>query len=385
MITTNQFIGIVLVFMFSQKLNMKNDSNTSSTKTASSNSLSVKEQLRAMADNAPVMIWISDLDKGSYYFNNGWLNFTGRTTEEESGNSWRENIHPDDLQRWITTYTNHFERQEAFKIEYRLRRRNGDYRWVLDHAVPRYDAQGKFEGFIGSCVDISDIKELEDRRNSFISAVSHEIKTPLTTMKVYIQILEDVLKTKNDEQLTELVSHISKQANRFTDLVRNLLDISKTEEDFSSYKKTAVQLGDIVEEAFEEFKKNYADAKMDLKGYLDAKVFGDKERLSVAVKNILHNAIKYAEPREIIISVSKEGGKAKVSVSNPGSVIPAESSKKVFEKFYRVPDKKNKTFPGIGVGLYLTSEIIKNHEGEIWVESDTEKGTTICFTLPIIQ
>lgn len=364
---------------------MKNESNTASAKITSLNSLTVQEQFRIMADNAPVMIWISDLNKGSYYFNNGWLNFTGRTTEEESGNGWRENIHPDDLQRWIISYTNHFEKQEPFKIEYRLKRRDGEYRWVLDHAVPRYDANGKFEGFIGSCVDISDIKELEDRRNSFISAVSHEIKTPLTTMKVYIQILEDVLKTKNDEQLTGLVSQISKQANRFTDLVRNLLDISKTEEDFSSYKKADVQLDEIVEEAFEEFRKTYPDVKIELEGATNSKVFGDSERLSAAVKNILHNAVKYSEPKEVRINISKADNKAKVSVSNPGSVIPAESSKKVFEKFYRVPDKKNKTFPGIGVGLYLASEIVKNHGGEIWVESDTEKGTTICFTLPIIQ
>jgi two-component system CheB/CheR fusion protein len=363
---------------------MKNDFNTSAQK-ISDLSVSAEEYLKIMAESAPVMMWIAGLDKGYNYFNKSWQNFTGKTIEEGIGDSWNKMIHPDDVQKVVSVYKTHFDKQEPFKIEYRLQKHDGEYHWILNNGVPRYDEDGNFAGYIGFCIDISEIKELEERRNNFISAVSHEIKTPLTAMKVYIQILEDVLKNKNEPQINELVSQISKQANRFTLLVKNLLDISKTEEDISTYKKTEVQLDDVVHEAVEEYKKTSRDAEFEISGLSNAKVFADKDRLTVLLKNLLDNAYKYAEPKQINISLSEENGQAKVSVINRGSVIPEEFSKKVFEKYYRIPDKKNKTFPGIGIGLYIASQIVQNHDGDIWIESDEEKGTAIRFTLPIIK
>ncbi|MGN6616854.1 MAG: sensor histidine kinase [Ilyomonas sp.] len=363
---------------------MKNDYNTSAEK-ISNPSVSAEEHLKLMADYAPVMMWIAGLNKGYNYLNNGWQNFTGKTIEEGIGDGWSKLIHPDDVQKTLSAYKAHFDKQEPFKIQYRFHRHDGEYRWILNNGVPHYDEQGNFTGYIGSCIDISEIKELEERRNNFISAVSHEIKTPLTAMKVYIQILEDVLKSKNEPQVSELVSQISKQANRFTLLVKNLLDISKTEEDTSTYKKAEMHLDEVVKEVVEDCKKVSPDAVFKITGHTDAKVFADKDRIAAALKNLLNNAYKYAEPKEIIINLSRENGNAKVSVTNPGSVISAEFSKKVFEKYYRIPDRKNKTFPGIGIGLYITSQIIQNHDGDVWVDSDEAKGTIFSFTLPIIK
>ena len=112
-----------------------------------------------MADTAPVLIWMSGPDKLCNYFNRPWLEFTGRSIEQELGNGWAEGVHPDDLSICLDTYTLHFDRHERFSVEYRLRRVDGEYRWVLDIGVPRFSSDGSFAGYVGCCMDISDLKQ----------------------------------------------------------------------------------------------------------------------------------------------------------------------------------------------------------------------------------
>ncbi|HEY9707212.1 MAG TPA: PAS domain S-box protein, partial [Oculatellaceae cyanobacterium] len=120
-----------------------------------------EERFRHMADTAPVLIWMSGTDKLCNYFNKPWLDFTGRTMEQECGKGWAQGVHPDDFQRCLDTYVNAFEARQEFKMEYRLRRFDGEYRWVLDHGIPRFTPEGTFLGYIGSCIDISDRKLAE--------------------------------------------------------------------------------------------------------------------------------------------------------------------------------------------------------------------------------
>lgn len=121
-----------------------------------------EQRFRAMADNAPVLIWLSGLDGQCFYFNKVWLDFTGRSLEQEMGDGWAEGVHPDDLQRCLDTYLSAFDRRQEFTMEYRLRRQDGEYRWILDNGVPRYDDQGTFYGYIGSCIDITERHEVEE-------------------------------------------------------------------------------------------------------------------------------------------------------------------------------------------------------------------------------
>ncbi len=122
-----------------------------------------EERFRLVAGTAPVMIWMSGTDKLCIYFNKGWLDFRGRTHEEEVGNGWQSGVHPDDLERYLGTYVGAFEARVTFEMEYRLCRRDGEYRWVVDHGVPRFDPGGNFCGYIGSCLDITDRKVAEGR------------------------------------------------------------------------------------------------------------------------------------------------------------------------------------------------------------------------------
>ena len=111
-----------------------------------------------MADAAPVLIWVSGPDKGCTYFNRPWLEFTGRPLERELGNGWAESVHPDDLPRCLEVYTTHFDARQPFEMDYRLRRHDGEYRWVLDRGIPRFTPDGMFAGYIGACIDVTDRK-----------------------------------------------------------------------------------------------------------------------------------------------------------------------------------------------------------------------------------
>jgi PAS domain S-box-containing protein len=121
-----------------------------------------EERFRLMADTAPVLIWQSGTDKLCTYFNKPWLEFTGRSLEQELGNGWAEGVHAEDLQRCLDTYTQSFDRREKFRMEYRLRRHDGQYRWMIDIGVPRYTQEGSFAGYIGSCIDITERMRAEE-------------------------------------------------------------------------------------------------------------------------------------------------------------------------------------------------------------------------------
>jgi PAS domain S-box-containing protein len=123
-------------------------------------------RFRTMLDAAPVMIWMSDTDRLCTFFNKRWLDFTGRTLEQEMGNGWSEGVHPDDFERCLNVYVSSFDARKDFTMEYRLRRRDGVYRWILDTGVPQEDVDGTFLGYVGSCVDISDRRQAEEKFRS---------------------------------------------------------------------------------------------------------------------------------------------------------------------------------------------------------------------------
>jgi PAS domain S-box-containing protein len=168
---------------------------------------SLEEQYKIIADTAPMLTWIANVSKLRYFFNAGWLHFTGRTLEQESGNGWAEGIHPDDLQRCLEIYINAFDAHKEFKIEYRLRRHDGKYLWLLDHGVPRYLADGSFAAYVGSATVIDDLMESELIKKEFISAKALETQ----------QALNEELAASNEE-----LASINKELLQTQDNLANL-------------------------------------------------------------------------------------------------------------------------------------------------------------------
>jgi PAS domain S-box-containing protein len=164
----------------------------------------IEEQFRVMADSAPVLIWIANADKLCYFFNAGWLRYTGRTLQQEYGNGWAQGVHPDDLQRCLDTYVSSFNARQEFKIEYRLRRHDGKYLWLLEHGVPRYVADGTFAGYIGSCMVVDELLESERIKKYFISSEALENQQALNEELAAIN--EELQQTQ--ESLADLNHHL---------------------------------------------------------------------------------------------------------------------------------------------------------------------------------
>jgi PAS domain S-box-containing protein len=141
-----------------------------------------ERRFRLTADAAPVMIWISGIDKLCTWFNKPWLDFVGRTMEQELGNGWSENVHPNDFNRCLKTYVDAFDARQTFTMEYRLRRYDGKYRWVLDSGIPLCEPAGEFAGYIGSCIDITEHKRAEEKQGALIAELDHRVKNMLATV-----------------------------------------------------------------------------------------------------------------------------------------------------------------------------------------------------------
>ena len=167
-----------------------------------------EQRFHTMADTAPVLIWMSGLDKVCTYFNQGWFNYTGRTKEQELGSGWADGVHPEDFDRCLERYTEAFDRREPFQMEYRLRKADGQYGWLLDHGVPRFLPNGEFAGYIGSCIDLTEGKDLEDRlrkavkeKESLLREVHHRVKNNLQMISSLLNLQAASIK---DPQVVQL-------------------------------------------------------------------------------------------------------------------------------------------------------------------------------------
>jgi PAS domain S-box-containing protein len=171
-----------------------------------------EQRFRHTADAAPVMIWISGVDKLYTWFNRPWLDFVGRPMEHELGNGWSENVHPDDFDRCLHTYAHAFDAREPFSMEYRLRRHDGEYRWVLDTGIPLWEPPGVFAGYIGTCIDITERRQTEDQKSLLVSELDHRVKNTLACVAA---IAEQTRASSNsmDEFLDVLRGRIRSLAN----------------------------------------------------------------------------------------------------------------------------------------------------------------------------
>jgi PAS domain S-box-containing protein len=179
-----------------------------------------ERRFRLTADAAPVMVWIMGIDKLCTWFNKPWLDFVGRTMEQELGNGWSQNVHAGDFDRCLKTYVEAFDARQPFSMEYRLRRHNGEYRWVLDNGIPLWEPPGEFAGYIGTCIDITERKQAEDHKSALVSELDHRVKNTLACVAA---IAEQTRATSSsmDEFLDVLRGRIGSLANTHSLLSHN--------------------------------------------------------------------------------------------------------------------------------------------------------------------
>ncbi|NJO01859.1 MAG: PAS domain-containing protein [Bacteroidia bacterium] len=188
-----------------------------------------EERFRMLADTAPIMIWMEDKNRRNIYQSKGWWQFTGSTPDDNYGEGWLQFIHPDDRERVNQTFQEAFDKREPFSEEYRLRRADDTYHWILDNGKPRHNEQGDFLGYIGGCIDIHEQKELEKKKDEFMNLASHELKTPLTSAKAYINLATRQLQSGGNAEVVNYLEKANKSVEKLNHLISELLDISRIE------------------------------------------------------------------------------------------------------------------------------------------------------------
>jgi signal transduction histidine kinase len=231
--------------------------------------------------------------------------------------------------------------------------------------------------------DVTSQKELEKRKDDFVNMASHELKTPLTSMKLYLDYLGNSLKKHGDTKAIRAYHSLKDQTGRLQKLVNDLLDVSRLQTGKLNFNKEQFRLDKLVEETAE-WLQGTAKQKIVLAKLTNLNVSADRFRIYQVLTNLITNAMKYApDDQKIIIRVEKINDRAVVSVKDFGIGVAKDQQKKIFDRLYQVSDDQTKTFPGFGMGLYISHEIITRHRGQIWVESEIGKGATFYFSLPL--
>lgn len=267
-----------------------------------------------------------------------------------------------------------------------LIKKNGNTIPIDDSAAPINDSFGNLIGVVLVFRDVTQARILEQRKDDFVSIVSHELKTPVTSLKLFAQVLKRKFQKNNDDESLNIIEKINCQLNNITELISDFLDLSRIQSGKLYYRKEKVIIDNLIKETVKDLQQIYIYHDILLKGEIGEKLLIDQDRIKQVIINLISNAVKYSNhKKEIIIKLEKNKEYAIIKVQDFGAGIPKDHQSKIFNRFYQVTTKKSKTFPGLGLGLYISSEIIKGHNGKILVESKVGKGSTFQFLLPFLR
>ncbi|WP_395973160.1 response regulator [Chryseobacterium cucumeris] len=276
---------------------------------------------------------------------------------------------------------------KALELEIRIKNViSGHYRYHLLRVTPVYD-EHRIKNWVGTFTDIDDQKKVEKEKDEFLSIASHELKTPLTSIKAYVQLLERKLKLDKDSSEAGFVTKVQSQIEKLNTLITDLLDVSKIENGKLKINKKPVNLENVISNAIETIKQTHErQVKIERHGVKpDILIPLDEIRIEQVLINFLTNAIKYSpHNNQVIVTtfVDEEAQEVRVNVTDFGIGIPNFKQEAVFKKFYRV-EESSLQFQGMGIGLFICSEIIKQHHGSVGVSSIVDEGSTFYFTLPL--
>jgi PAS domain S-box-containing protein len=343
-----------------------------------------EQLLRNITTAAPTGLWMADENGLITYINQTWIDWTGLSFEEHLGAGWLRAIINEDREKAAHKFSHDIAERNSFEVDFRIHHVDGTMHWCSANGRPQYKSDGSFAGYIGACVDITEQKYLQQQKDDFIGIASHELKTPVTSIKAYAQVLERMMIKNGATKEAAMISKMDNQLNRLTSLIADLLDVTKINSGKLQFNDVEFDFNDYVKILIEELQHTTLKHTLVEKLSPAGIVFGDKERIGQVITNLVTNAIKYSpNSTEIIIHSSIENNEVVLCVEDFGIGISEKNLKRVFEQFYRVSGDLQHTFPGLGLGLYISSEIIKREGGRIWVNSVQGQGSTFCFALPL--
>jgi len=296
-----------------------------------------------------------------------------------------EFVHPEDKEYVKGKLEGTVEADDVFEAEFRIVRADDKRtRWVNGYGrALRRDEQGRAIRVVGVMYDVTERKKLEQQKGEFLGIASHELKTPITSIKGYTQILQHRFEQANDAESSLLMQKLNNQMDRLTNLVNDLLDTTKIEEGKLRLHLSEFRLNDLILERVEGLQKLSDKHTIVFRPHAAVNVYADRERIEQVLNNLIINAIKYS-PRGGNVTITTEATDegVKVSVADTGIGIPDDAIPRVFERFFRVVSPETEPFPGMGLGLYITAGIIHRHGGTITAKSKPGQGSVFQFILP---
>jgi len=271
-----------------------------------------------------------------------------------------------------------------YQAEYPVKWPDGSVHWISAHGRPRYNENGQAERMVGMSADITKNKLFEQRKDNFLSIASHELKTPVTSLKASLQLLDRIKEKQTSPTHIKLIEQAGRSVEKMDRLVSDLLNMSRLSEGQLKLDLSTFTLSEMLAQCCNHIR---VDGKYNLliTGDTDLQIYADEHRIDQVVVNFVNNAVKYApDSLDIDLKIEKLGQHAKVSVTDSGPGIAKDILPHLFDRYYRV-NHESKHYSGLGLGLYICSEIIKKHGGEIGAESELGKGSTFWFTVPIEQ
>ncbi len=357
-----------------------------------------EDRFRSMANTAPVLLWVADNHKHCEFFNQGWLEFTGRTLDQEIKAGWLENVHPEDAPHCREAYFAAFEARERFEIEYRLRRHDGEYHWVLQRGAPRHAANGDFIGYIGSAIDITDRKQAEDSNRKLAhsqrlvvlgqlsAAIAHEVRQPLAAILSNADAARMMLNSPRPPlgEIRDIIADIRKDDLRADEVIGRIRDFLRKRNPEMQPLDINAAVSDVFRFVAADARKRHVQIRSDLAPGLPL-VIGDRTQLQQVLLNLIVNGMDAMQDipegsRSLSVrTVSNGHGGIDVAVEDCGSGIPPADLRRLFEPFFTTG------IEGMGLGLTIAQSIIAAHHGRIWAENNPRGGATFHFSIPAAE
>ncbi len=361
-------------------------------------------RFQAIADTAPVMIWTTGTDGLCNYFSKPWLDFTGRTMEQEVGMGWTEGVHADDVQGCLDGFLPAFQARKPFRMEYRLRRADGEYRWVDESGIPRYTPGGEFAGYIGCNIDITDRKRAEEERErlrqvqselahinrvttmgELAASIAHEIKQPISAAHTNAKTCLRWLGRNQPDiaEAREAASRVIQDVTRTSEIISRIRVLFKKGEP----ERECVDVNEVIREMISLMRSAAARHAISIHTELAPElpnVRADRVQLQQVFLNLMLNGIDAITEGNgagdlTIKSQRNPDGQVLISISDTGIGLPLERSNKVFDAFFTTKPQ------GTGMGLSISRSIIEAHGGRLWATGNSDRGATFQFTLPLEQ
>jgi PAS domain S-box-containing protein len=360
-----------------------------------------EERFRNMADHAPVMIFVTEVDGNCSYVSQSWCDFTGQTAEMGLGRGWVQAVHSEDRDTVKKAYVGALAKREEFRVEYRLRRKDGEFRWALAAAAPRFGPGGELLGYIGSIIDITDLKQVEEEirervrtrtaeleatnkeLESFSYTVAHDLRSPLRAMHRYGEILRETYAEQPlDAEGLDFLARIESSAKRMDVLIEGLLALTRLARAAPAHEP--VDLESVVHEAMLQVEGDIAARRADVRFEgPSALVLGDRLLLRQVLANYLSNAVKFV-PKDrtpvVRVSVEADGDRVRTSVRDNGVGFPPESKSKLFQIFERLDAARD--YAWTGIGLAIAKKAAERMGGRVGAEGTPGQGSRFWVDLP---